>query len=227
MIDNTVQRLRGAPTKAGGAADDAYAAILAMILDRRLGPAEALAERPLAGALGVSRTPLREALRRLEGEGLLTRRADGSLTVPHLDLETTLDVLAVRRLLEPDAAASAVGRIEPAVIAALRDRVEALATVGDPQGEGRRALDTALHDAIGHACGNRVLAATVAELRRRTLLFATRRVPERLAAVCAEHLAILDALQQGNRDAVRAAMTAHIDATRAGLLRRLTEPDRP
>jgi DNA-binding GntR family transcriptional regulator len=206
---------------ARGAAEAAYAGLVTMLRDRRLGPEDVLAERPLAAALGVSRTPLREALRRLEGEGMLQRRADGALVVPRLDVEDFLEVLQVRRLLEPEAAAAAAGRVPPERLHALRARVERLAAKEDPLGDERLALDLALHAAIGEACGNRVLAAMVTDLRRRTLLFATRQVPERLASVCTEHLAIIGALIDGDPAAARAAMASHIEATRAGILRRL------
>ncbi len=192
-----------------------------MLESRRL-PADAtIAERRLALELGVSRTPLREALRRLEGEGWLGRRSDGTLAVRRLDVEEMLEVLQVRRLLEPEAAAAAAGRVPATVLDALCDRVKRLLASGDPLSPERAAIDQALHRAIGEACGNRVLAAAIAELRRRSVLFATRRLPERLEPVCAEHLAILDALGADQAGAARAAMAAHLENTRAGILRRL------
>jgi DNA-binding GntR family transcriptional regulator len=215
----------GAASSAQGggraAAELAYGALAGMIEARRLRPEDVLSERRLAATLGLSRTPLREALRRLEGEGMLQRRADGTLCVPRLDVEDMLEVLAVRALLEPEAAAAAAGRIPAELLGHLRRRVAALAEAGDDTGAERAALDQALHEAIGEACGNRALAATIRDLRRRTLFFATRKVPERLASVCAEHMAILAGLSAGDAAATRAAMAGHIEATRAGILRRL------
>lgn len=199
----------------------AYDCLTEMILSRRLPPDAALSERRLAAELGVSRTPLREALRRLEGEGMLARRGDGALAVRHLDLEEVLEVLSVRRLLEVEAAAAAAGRVPGPMIAGLRRRVRDLLAAGDPQSPERLELDLALHAAVGEACGNQTLAGLIGELRRRLVLFATRRMPERLEPVCAEHLAILDALEAGDAGAAREAMAAHIDSTRLGLVRRL------
>jgi DNA-binding GntR family transcriptional regulator len=205
----------------GSAASQAYDQLVEMLLSRRLEPDDIVQERRLATELGVSRTPLREAMHRLEGEGLLARRSDGALAVPRLDAEETLEVLSVRRLLEVEAAGAAAGHVPPAVLEALRRRVTALAASGDPSSPERLMLDLELHRAIGDACGNRCLARMIADLRRRTQLFATRRTPERLEPICAEHLAILDALASGDAAASQAAMAAHIDATRAGLMLRL------
>ncbi len=203
------------------AAAQAYEALVDMLLSRRLEPDAVVQERRLAAELGVSRTPLREAMHRLEGEGLLGRRSDGALVVPRLDAEETLEVLSVRRLLEVEAAGGAAGRLPAVTLEGLRARLEALAASNDPASPERLALDLDLHRAIGEACGNRCLARMIADLRRRTQLFATRRTPERLEPICAEHLAILDALAAGDAAGARAAMAVHIDATREGILQRL------
>ena len=203
------------------AAELAYERMSEMIATRRLGPDSPVTERRLATEFGLSRTPLREALRRLEGEGVLTRRGDGTLAVRKLDVEETLEVLAVRRLLEPEAAAAAAGKVAPDVLAGLEARVHALLASGDPPISERLSVDLELHAAIGEGCGNATLAAIVADLRRRILLYATRRVPERLEPVCAEHIAILAALRSGDADRARRVMAAHVDGTRDGILRRL------
>lgn len=218
----TIPQTAPAEPSPKGLSETVYARLLQMLESRRL-PADAtVAERRLAADLGVSRTPLREALRRLEGEGWLARRSDGALAVRRLDVEEMLEVLQVRRLLEPEAAATAAGRVPAATIEALRARVQRLLATGDPLHPERAALDHAVHRAIGEACGNRTLDATIADLRRRTVLFATRHVPERLEPVCAEHLAILDALGRGDAQAARDAMATHVDNTRTGILRRLS-----
>jgi DNA-binding GntR family transcriptional regulator len=204
-----------------GIAEFVYGRLIGMLENRRLAADATIAERRLAAELGVSRTPLREALRRLEGEGWLGRRSDGSLAVRSLDVEEMLEVLQVRRLLESEATGAAAGRVPSALIAELRARVAQLLASGDPLHPERAVLDQMLHRAIGDACGNRTLDAMIADLRRRTVLF-SRCLPERLGPVCAEHIAILDALESGDADAARAAMATHVDNTRAGLLRRLT-----
>ncbi|MBY0322470.1 MAG: GntR family transcriptional regulator [Reyranella sp.] len=198
----------------------AYGALLDMILRGAIGAGEPVTERLIAARLGMSRTPVREAVRRLEGEGTLLRQRNGALVVQPYSMETFLHALAVRRLLEGETARLAAGKIAPAVLAALRERIERLRREG--LGDGGRQDDRDFHAAIAQASGNPVLATTIADLRKRTAMFRLGRLPERLDQVCDEHLAIVDALQSGDGETARAAMQSHIDNVRAHLLQRLT-----
>jgi DNA-binding GntR family transcriptional regulator len=198
----------------------AYGALLDMILRGAIAAGEPVTERLIATRLGMSRTPVREAVRRLEGEGTLQRQRSGALVVQPYSMETFLHVLAVRRLLEGEAARLAAGRIEPSVLADLRERVARLRREG-LDGTGRQD-DRDFHAAIVQASGNPVLAATIGDLRKRTAMFRLGRLPERLDQVCDEHLAIVDALASGDGETARTAMQRHIDNVRAHLLQRLT-----
>jgi DNA-binding GntR family transcriptional regulator len=198
----------------------AYAALLDMILRGAIVAGEMVTERQIAGRLGISRTPVREAVRRLEGEGTLERQRSGALVVRPYSLEDFLHALAVRRLLEGEAARLAAGRVPPEVLAAGRERTERLRTVG--MSETTRQDDRDFHAAIAEASGNSVLATAISDLRRRTAMFRLGRLPERVDQVCDEHLAILDALARGNGEAARAAMHLHLDNVRGHLLQRLT-----
>jgi DNA-binding GntR family transcriptional regulator len=198
----------------------AYGALLDMILRGTIAPGELVTERQIAARLGMSRTPVREAVRRLEGEGTLERQRSGALIVRPYSMEEFLHALAVRRLLEGEAARLAAGRIAPEVLAALRDRIARLRR--DGMAESARQDDRDFHAAIAQASGNPVLATTIADLRKHTAMFRLGRLPERLDQVCDEHLAIAEALASGDGDAARAVMQNHIDNVRAHLLRRLT-----
>jgi DNA-binding GntR family transcriptional regulator len=198
----------------------AYGALLDMILRGTIAPGELVTERQIAARLGMSRTPVREAVRRLEGEGTLERQRDGALIVRPYSMEVFLQALAVRRLLEGEAARLAAGKMAPAVLAAARDRTERLRR--DGLAETARQDDRDFHAAIAEASGNPVLATTISDLRKRTAMFRLGRLPERVDQVCDEHLTILDALASGNGEAARAAMQSHIDNVRAHLLQRLT-----
>lgn len=198
----------------------AYGAVLEMILRGTIAAGELVTERQIAARLGISRTPVREAIRRLEGEGTLERQRDGALVVRPYSMEDFLHALAVRRLLEGEAARLAAGKMPPEVVAAARERIARLRTEG--LGDAARRDDRDFHAAIAQACGNPVLATSIADLRKRTAMFRLGRLPERVDQVCDEHLAILDALQSGDAEAARAAMQAHLDNVRAHLLQRLT-----
>jgi DNA-binding GntR family transcriptional regulator len=198
----------------------AYAALLDMILRGALGPGELVTERQIAARLGMSRTPVREAVHRLEGEGTLERQRSGALVVRPYSMEEFLHVLAVRRLLEGEAARLAAGRIAPQALADARARIARLRVEG--LDETARGNDRDFHAAIAAASGNPVLATSLGDLRKRTAMFRLGRLPERLSQVCDEHLAIVEALERVDGEAARAAMQAHIDNVRAFLIERLS-----
>lgn len=198
----------------------AYGALLDMILRGAIAAGEPVTERLIAARLGMSRTPVREAVRRLEGEGTLQRQRGGALVVRPYSMETFLHALAVRRLLEGEAARMAAGKMDSAVLAEMRGRIVRLRHEG--LDNAARQDDRDFHTAIAEASGNPVLATTIGDLRKRTAMFRLGRLPERLDQVCDEHLAIVDALQSGDGETARLAMQGHIDNVRAHLLQRLT-----
>ena len=198
----------------------AYGAVLDMILRGAIAPGELVTERLIATRLGMSRTPVREAVRRLEGEGTLERQRSGALVVRPYSMEEFLHALAVRRLLEGEAARLAAGKVPTDIVAAARERIERLRR--DGLVESARQDDRDFHAAIAEASGNPVLATAISDLRKRTAMFRLGRLPERIDQVCDEHAAILDALAGGDGEAARAAMQSHIDNVRAHLLQRLT-----
>lgn len=209
----------------GNMVDSAHARLHQMLVTHQLRPDHPLSERLLAAELGISRTPLREAMRRLEGEGLLERLPGGLLRVRRMGVEEFLEVLHLRRLLEAEAAALAAGRMAAEALAALEDRVEALLLPAPPMEQrlaDRLRLDLDLHAAIAQAAGSATLHQMLADLRRRMLLFATPPAPEALEDICDQYRAILAALRQGDAEAARAAMAAHVDRLRAGILKRLS-----
>lgn len=203
--------------------EHAYRSLMAMILSGELGPNELITERQIAAQFGVSRTPLREAVRRLEGARLLERQRSGALVVRALPVEEYMHVLHVRRLLESEAARLAAGRMPPAVLETLRERARAVLAQPDdaPLPEGPSG-DEDLHAAIAAAAGNPVLEQAIADLRTRTAMFRFGRLPGRRRVVIGEHLKILDALAAGDSEGARRAMEAHIEQVRATIIARLS-----
>lgn len=205
----------------------AYERLIDLILSGQIKGGEMIQERRLAERLGVSRSPIREALILLEGEGILTRQSGGLLQVKQFTVTDYVQTLQVRRLLEPEAARNAAGRIPAAVLSDLRSKLQALRSLADkPQGlepeDGyHRRVDDDLHDAILHRCGNALMATIVRDLRRKTRMFDLRRLPERFVQTCDEHERLLETLEAGDSDAAAEAMIAHLDAVFQSIVTRI------
>ena len=208
----------------GGASDSlsrvAYKAILKLIVDGALKPNQVIQEAKLAVDLGLSRTPVREAIGKLEGEGFVVR-SGRTVMVQELTLTDYFEILHMRRLTECEAAglAAAAGEAHKAELLALREEVELLDAASSVQDHW--TVDAKIHHWIGQASGSRLLAQTISELRRRTLLFGLGRLPSRLMNGRTEHLALLDALIAGDAGEARAAMLRHLENMRAEVLRSL------
>ena len=98
----------------------AYDTLLSQIMNRTLVGGSVIQERKMAGALGISRTPMRKALARLEGEGLLNRLTDRLVSVRIVSLSECIDAFSVRKLIEPEATRLATPRISQPVLDALK-----------------------------------------------------------------------------------------------------------
>jgi DNA-binding GntR family transcriptional regulator len=190
-----------------------------MIHTGELRPNDLIMETHLSRQVNVSRTPLREAIRRLEGEKILERQRSGTLVVKSMSIEDLLHVWQIRYLLEGDAASRAAGQISVRVLKALRARTVSIKK--NPEAEDLRSVSHGLHTLIADASGNPMLASVIEDLRKRTQLLTVRRVPERIVKVCDEHLAIIDALVAGDGEEAKAAMQHHIEGVRAYILEKL------
>lgn len=199
----------------------AYERILELIQGAELKPGELINERRMAETLSMSRTPVRDALLILEGEGLLIRQGR-VLQVKQLRLEDFMDALQVRLLLEPAVARLAAGRVSQEDIAAIRSQLEDLLASNAADRAKVRDVDELLHGKISDAADNPQLSQIILTLRRQTQMFDLRSIPERLEDTCNEHIAILDAVASGDGEAAAAAMTAHLDGVRDSIIKRLT-----
>ena len=189
---------------------DAYSLILSAIDNGTYRPGDRLVESELAERFGVSRTPVREALQRLETQSMLTR--DGrSLIVATLDHNQLAELYTVRTELEALAArlaARQATREEVRVLAQLV--VEDYRIIDDPQALSR--ANRRFHHQIHLASHNRYLVQQLDIVHRtmalmaRTSLAAEGRGEKSLA----EHQAIVDAIASGDADAAEAALRHHI-----------------
>ncbi|RWR28318.1 GntR family transcriptional regulator [Sinirhodobacter populi] len=195
----------------------AHARIIGMILSQQLPPGAALQEEKLADWLDMSRTPVREALKRIEAEGLA--RKDGRfLRVRQLTMAEVREIFTLRAALEGFGARQAV-HLPRARLDEMADRVQALMRTGES--EEQRRVDDDFHAMIARASGNATLERTIADLRLRTCMFDIHQVPERFAQGCSEHLGILDALAAGDAGLAEDRMVAHLRNAGAAVLGRL------
>jgi DNA-binding GntR family transcriptional regulator len=205
-----------------GLSEVAYKALMDMLHSGELAPDEVVTERQIALQLGISRTPLREAVRRLEGERLLVRQRSGALVVRSLQIEEYMHILNVRRVVEGEAARLAAGRVPRVELDRLKARInEALALPEDAITPEFSTSDRDLHALVATASGNPVLQQVIADLKTRTSMVRFGRLPERRQAVCAEHLEIIDSLLAGDAQRSQQAMQFHIDQVRLTILARL------
>lgn len=195
------------------ASDRAYAALRDDILEWRLQPGTVLGEVEQAARLGVSRTPLREALARLSADGLVEALAGRGLVVTEASVDSVVELFEVREALEAKAAALAAERREVAVFEALRDEFrDAADLLADPSRHAYYDLVRRFDQAMDEAVDNAYLVGALAGLR--THLARIRRLahdnPARLAAAAAEHLLIAEAIVAGDAELARSATIVHL-----------------
>ncbi|BCW78013.1 MULTISPECIES: GntR family transcriptional regulator [Micrococcaceae] len=196
------------------ASDKAYAALRDDIIEWRLAPGTVLAEVEQSERLGVSRTPLREALGRLTAEGLTTAGGRG-VVVTDISLEDIDELFELRETLEGKAAALAARRGDAATFEQLQRELlnaPALISGGDPALHDYYELVGRLDAAIDAAISNSYLAQAMRSLR--VHLVRIRRLAaddaRRLTAAAAEHAAIAEAIAAGNPKLAEAATIVHL-----------------
>jgi DNA-binding GntR family transcriptional regulator len=181
-----------------------------MIQERELPIGPPIVETHLADILGVSRTPLRQALQRLEAEGLLRKSETRSYVVRRVDLREYLQSLKAREILEAAAAGMAVDRIDPDAIARARANLHAVQRKRPYDMLVHWTSDDEVHDLFIDRCGNEVIRDLLKSLRVTTKLFEIERLSERLEPDSSQHEAILDALDSGEPSVARTAVVAHL-----------------
>lgn len=191
-------------------ADAAYVYIRKAILEGQLAPGSSLDQESLAKTLGLSTTPVREALRRLEVEGLVLSRAHRDTIVAPLSLPLLEETYSLRLVLDPMAAALTAKHIPDEDARSLLDFVgeeTAPMTVVEQLNLNRR-----FHRRIYGACGNSVLVSTLESLwnmtdRYRLVTLKQVGTPE---VARAEHQEIAELVIAHNPEAVHALMEKHV-----------------
>ena len=187
-----------------------YTKLKAMIRARTLIPGQRIREADIATHLGVSRTPVREAMHRLVTERMLVLSSTRGISVVELDRQHMLELYATREFVEGASARFAAQHASPAEIASLRTMLEQSRANSDP--EKHAAFNRHFHDAIGVAAHNRYVQQMLDSLADTLLLLrgTTFQVPGRPSVAYEEHLAILNAIENRDPDAAEAAARSHI-----------------
>lgn len=192
-------------------ADYVYLMIREAIRTRRYGPGERLREAEVAQWLGVSRTPVREAVSRLTAERLLVESQSRGITVAELEQRQVRELYSLRENLEGMAAGLAA-------VHASVDEIEALSEILEEakrrleDAEVQHALNDQLHAAICEAANNRYLAEALSKLGDSLDLLqgTTFQVPGRAQAAYEEHARIVAAIAAGDGEAAEAAAREHM-----------------
>lgn len=208
-----------------GLTEQVHDAIVDLLLDGALPEDSPIRIDRLAQTLGVSATPVREALVRLESTGLVVRTSfKGYRTATRLGREELRDLMHVRQLIEPEAAFLACQHVSEGVLAGLASALEEQVASREEDGsdEFRRFMraDQRFHRVIHEGSGNRFLAAAADAVGgnvQRWRQFENRVISDAEESL-AEHRDILEAFRNGDPEAARAAMAVHLSNLAARML---------
>ena len=198
--------------------DEVYERILLQILRGQLPGGTEIKSTQIAQQLGLSRTPVVQALQRLAADGIVTLELNKRAVVRPGAENWLVELHELRELLEPAAAARAAGRLTTADLAELDE----LAAAARPHSHAdwpaaAQRFDFALHLKIADHAGNFALGQTLRKIWtfKRLSYLAAPEPPESLERGHSEHLALLAALKAGDADTARAAMMFHLRSAAA------------
>ncbi|MFK8252811.1 GntR family transcriptional regulator [Ancylobacter terrae] len=209
--------------RAASLAEEVYEAIFARLMALRIAPGARITVDNLARELNVSQTPIREALGRLEGEGLVVKtHLIGYSAAPQITRRRFDELYDFRLLLEPDAARRAALAMDAKTLRAVTEAAGVMSRGGSADERTRYSQfarqDAIFHDLILQAAGNELIREMLAHQHTHfhifRLMFHSRVTEEALD----EHAAILDAFAAKDPDAAAIAMRAHVEHSRDRLI---------
>lgn len=234
MVGEVEAIFSGHPPLSRTAASVATEVIREAILDGRLAPGQRLKEIQLANELGISRTPIREALLLLQAEGLVEASPNRGSTVRAYDVRELEDVYALRAVLEGHAARRAATRITEAELQELRESCARFERLVAAHGAGASVTGLVRENAVFHeiildASGSDRLAGmlrqvVVAPLVYRSYIWYSR---EQAALSLHAHAQLVRILERGDGERADAVMREHVFHARDVLVRHLAEESAP
>lgn len=207
-----------------GQGRDAYERLIAEIRTGQLTPGDRLTETDLATRLGISRTPVREAIRALEADGLVDHQPRAGARIRKLDYAEVTELYEMRVVLEGTAARFAARAAYDSELTELEEITEDMAAAHDDP-ERIYHANRHFHSVLLNAARNRFLIRSVEAVQKTLLILgrSTLEEADRARGAISEHRAILSALRAHDGDAAEAAMRTHIEAAHKARLRQLRQ----
>lgn len=195
----------------GTVSDAIYAVLRDRIIDGSLGSGSRLRAEKIAGEMGVSRTPVREALQRLESNEFVIARPRKGLVVKGLSEEDLVEIFQIREALEGMAARLAARNARPGDIAALENLVDEMESVKDGNTNRLRELTGEFHLGVARCADNARLHRMIQELQDRVRQFgdSTLFLPDRASEALREHRNLLAAIRDGDGDGAEELVRTH------------------
>jgi DNA-binding GntR family transcriptional regulator len=195
-----------------------YEYLFEKIVSNALSPGEALVENDICNMLHVSRTPVREALRKLETEGLVYKIPDRGTFVREITYEDIMEIMEIRILFEVHALQNCINNVPDQDLQLLEERLMALEP--DSASNEYYHVDRDIHFMIMRYCPNmriqsylKTLNAQLERLRRVSAL-----MPKRLSKSREEHLVIVRAIRNTDYETAKATLTIHLENVRSSVI---------
>lgn len=203
--------------------DVVYESLVSEILSGRIAPGTAISERAVVERFGLSRTPIREVLWRLERDNLISLHPNRGAFVKQLGTDEILELFQLREALEPLACALAATRRPTAELATLQAKFEDASEHQNMPADQLVTLGELLHDVVVRWSGNQMLLRIYESLRMQTHLMRNllHESHELELDSMQEHLAILGAIERRDAAAARRAMQDHLRRSRLAILESL------
>jgi DNA-binding GntR family transcriptional regulator len=193
-----------------------YQVVVEMLMTHTLEPQARLSIEELARTLGVSPTPVREALARVEADGLIIKEPGRSYTVaPLMGIEQVRELLELRMLVEPAAAAKAATRATPPQITELRSLARTGGANHETNGAANRidmTYDATFHAMVADVAGNQIIADMLARLRGHLHTYRLYYQADHFALTRSEHVAVVQAVAKRDPEGAEHAMRTHLTA---------------
>lgn len=193
-------------------ADEVYDQLVSAIMARDIGPDDRLVQEKLAAELDISRTPVREALLRLEKEGVLHQANSGGFRLANISEEETRELYQARAAIEGQAARILAVRCDAAELAELRRVITESEDLDNPSTQDYFIANRTIHRAFMEAAGNRFLLEMFDMIWGRAMAFHLFAAIENadISKSLGNHMELVDVIATGDRATALEVFTAHI-----------------